>query len=120
MITIQPETKGRLIVGKASHQLTVEDYETILIPKLRELMEEHKKVRVLIEIDPSFEGWTWGALKEGGSFGLTHRDQVERVALVGAPEWLKNMTTVVAHFLPAELKHYDTTELKEAMEWVSE
>ncbi|HLB34310.1 MAG TPA: STAS/SEC14 domain-containing protein [Chthoniobacterales bacterium] len=120
MITIQPETQGKVLVAKASNKLTAEDYETILIPKLQELMAEYEKIRLVIEIDPSFEGWEPSALWDGASFGLGHRKHLERVAIVGAPSWLKTASNFMSHFLPAELKHYDASALQEALAWVRE
>ena len=119
MITIQPETKDDLLVVKASKTLTTEDYEKIFIPKLEEFLAKHGKIRTVFYMDSSFEGWEMGAMWDDAKFGLKLGSDFEKVALVGSPQWVEWITKLAAHFIPGQVKYFDSTALQEAIQWTA-
>jgi hypothetical protein len=118
MITIRPETAGRLLVIEATAKLTTQDYEDIFIPKLDELLGMFPKIRVVFYFDDAFEGWELGAMWDDAKYGLKHKNDFERIAVVGAPRWANGLMKLGAHFMPGELRIFEGTALEEALVWI--
>ncbi|MCP4328450.1 MAG: STAS/SEC14 domain-containing protein [Alphaproteobacteria bacterium] len=118
MIELLP-LRGDNVVGiRASGTLSADDYETVWIPALRNAIAEHGAVRALMFMDESFEGWSAEAMWDDAKFGLNHIREVERIALVGGPEWVRKAGRLMAHFIPAEVRIFDADELDDAISWV--
>ncbi|HEY4299661.1 MAG TPA: STAS/SEC14 domain-containing protein [Candidatus Didemnitutus sp.] len=120
MIKIRPETGTDTLVVEASGKLTAKDYEDIFIPKLDQLIQQHKKIRIVIYFTDSFDGVELGAMWEDAKFGLKHKDDVERMAIVGGPQWMAWMTKVGSHFMPGKFKVFVATALQEAISWATQ
>lgn len=116
MLTFLEGSRGNVIGIKASGNLTHADYEK-LIPKLEELLREHRKLRVLFELEDC-QGWVVGAVWDDLKFSLKHGGEFERCAVVGEKAWQKWMTKLAEPFFHA--KYFDMSQLKEAWQWVRE
>ena len=64
MIELLPQTEGSLIAIQVSGKLTAEDYEREWAPRLSEAVAQHGKVRLLVYIDETFDGWEAAAIWE--------------------------------------------------------
>lgn len=117
MITIRPETEGSTLVIEAAGKLTTKDYEETFIPKLNELIQKHGKIKIVFYLNETFDGWELEAMWDDAKFGLRHRDDFERIALVGGPRWVAWLTRLSSNFLHCELKVYDGAAMKEAVDW---
>jgi len=120
MIEFLPESQKQLLVAKMLGQLTVEDYEHVLIPKLNEIMGEYQKVRAVIIVDESFTGWELGALWEDAKYGLKHRHDFDRIAMVGTSYWLEKAVKLGSVLIDSEVKTFDEDKLNDALVWVNE
>ena len=120
MITIRPETENNMLVVEASHKLTARDYEDTFIPRLDELIQQYKRIRVVIYFNDSFDGVELGAMWEDTKFALKHKNDFERFAIVGGPQWMTWMTKFGSHFMPGEFKVFDATALPEAISWTNQ
>jgi hypothetical protein len=118
MITIRPETAGSLLVIEASGKLTRKDYEDIFIPKLNELIEKFQKLRVVFYLNDSFDGWELGAMWDDAKFGLAHKNDFARIAVVGAPRWVNWLMKLSAPLMSGELRIFDRDRLEEALIWM--
>jgi len=118
MITIRPESEYNILVIEASAKLTAKDYEELFIPKLDQLIQQFGKIRLVFYLNETFDGWELGAMWDDAKFGLKHKNDFERIAMVGGPRWLAGLTTMSAHFLHGELKAFEVTALEEAVAWV--
>ncbi len=118
MIELLP-LKGDNVVGvRASGTLTAQDYETVWIPALEKAIAEHGSVRALLFMDETFTGWAPGAMWDDAKFGLGHLREVERIAMVGGPDWVAGAVRLMGHFMPAEVQIFDAGELDEALSWI--
>ena len=115
MIAILPESEGNVLVVRATQKLTKRDYEDVFIPKLDQLIQQHGKIRVVMYLDSSFEGWELGAMWDDATFGLKHRNDFERVAVVGGARWLGWATKLSSHLMEGQLRNYDASSLQEAI-----
>ena len=120
MIEFLPESQKQLLVAKMLGRLTVEDYEQILIPKLDEIIGEYQKVRAVIIVDESFTGWELGALWEDAKYGLKHRHDFDKIAMVGASHWLEKAVKLGSVFIDSEVKTFDVDKLSDALVWINE
>lgn len=117
MITILPETDGKTLVVQGSATITTRDYETLLIPELDRLIQHYGKIRVVFYFDETFAGWDFGAIWDDAKFGIKHRYDFERAALVSAPAWVGWAAKVSSHFCHCEIKTYPESDLAEAIAW---
>ena len=61
------------IVGvSASGQIDAKAYETVLIHALDAALQKHKRIRVLYQLTPDFEGFTTGSMWDDAKLGLAH------------------------------------------------
>ena len=120
MIEILPESSGNFLAVSATEQLTVDDYEKVFIPKLEELIRNYEKVRVLILFHDNFTGWEPGAMWDDARFGVRHKNDFEKIAIVGASSWIEWASKLGAHFMAGQLKSYASENFKDAINWATE
>ncbi|MBC8550985.1 MAG: STAS/SEC14 domain-containing protein [Candidatus Brocadiales bacterium] len=120
MIEIMTETEGSILAIKATEKLTTRDYEEVFIPKLDQLIRVFGKRKVVMFLADTFTGWEIGAAWDDAKFGLQHRNDFEKIALVGGPKWVEWTTKIGSHFVGGQVKTYDTSDIQAAISWVKE
>jgi hypothetical protein len=120
MIEIMSETEGNILVVKATEKLTAKDYEEVFIPKINQLIQEYRKVRVVVFLAENFSGWEISAAWDDARFGIQHRNDFEKMAVVGGSKWVKWATKISSHFMEGQVATYDTSGLQSAVAWAKE
>ena len=120
MIEIMSETEGNILVVKATEKLTAKDYEEVFIPKINQLIQEYRKVRVVVFLAENFSGWEIGAAWDDAKFGIQHRNDFEKMAVVGGSKWVKWATKISSCFMDGQVAVYDTSDLQGAVAWAKE
>lgn len=118
MVELLPESGGNLLALKAIDKLTDRDYEELLIPRLEEIIREYGKARFLLEMGTDFHGWEAGAVWDDAKFGLTHRNDFERIAVVGAPHWVEWGLKLGGMIMSAGIGCFPAEAHAAAMQWV--
>lgn len=118
MLDVLPESESNLLILHATGKLTDDDYQEVLIPRLEAIIEAHGKARVLIEMSEDFEGWELGAAWEDAKLGVRHRKDFEKMAVVGAPEWVDWGAKIGAQLMSGELRTYDEDDFDDALDWI--
>ena len=118
MIEIMPETKGKTLVIKATESLTSQDYVDIFIPQLNQLIDKFGKIRVLVYLAENFTGWELGAAWDDAVFGLQHRHNFEKVAVVSDKKWVEWGTKIGAYFMDGQAASYTPLQFQDAVAWV--
>lgn len=116
MIEVLPGSEGNLLAVKASGTVTDEDYKTVFIPKLEGVMKEHGKARLLFVFADDFRKYELAAAWDDATFGVKHRSDFEKAAIVGGPGWIEWATKLVARMMPGEVKFFETEA--EAWAWI--
>ena len=116
MIEILPESSNDLLVTKATGKLTTEDYEKVWIPALDEILKNNKKIRAVCWFSPEFKGWEAGAIWDDAKFGIKHRNDIAKMAILGGPEWVVWATKLSAHFLKGTIKTFESKDFQAAVE----
>jgi SpoIIAA-like len=123
MVERIPDMPQGTIGFRASGELTRDDYETTLLPPLREAVESEEPIRLLFELGPDFEKFSPGALladtKTGVTLGLGHLSAWRRTALVTDVEWIRRAVELLGWMTPGELRLFSTEEADEARAWVA-
>jgi hypothetical protein len=114
-IKVEEMDGGRVLDVQLSGKLARDDYKEF-VPKVDHLIEEHGKIRVLLEMN-HFQGWNAGALWDDIRFDLKHFSDIERVAMVGEKKWQKGMSQFCRPFTTAKIRYFDRSEIDEAREW---
>jgi len=120
MIFILPETSGDLVVIQATEKLTAADYTDTLLPVLEKAISEHGPIRAVFYLDPGFSGWEAGAFWQDLKFGVTHRNDFKRIAIVGDEDWMDWATDLSNHLLTGEAKHFTQSGFLQAIYWVED
>ena len=118
MISILQETEGNILAVKATGTLTAEDYEKIFIPQLTQLIEEYGKVSVIFLFSENFTGMELGAAWNDLTFGMEHRHDFEKIAVVCDSKWVEWATTLAACLVDGKVVTFSTAEYGEAISWV--
>jgi SpoIIAA-like len=119
MITIMSQSHDNVIGVQGTGKITDLDYLEVLIPKLAEVLKKYGKARFLYYLDEGFAGWELGAMWEDAKFGLRHKDDFEKIAVVGGPKWAAWGTKLFAHFMEGQVKVFPLEELPAAWDWLN-
>ena len=118
MIEILPESEGNVLILKAVGKLTDADYKEVLIPRLEAIIAEHGKARLLLDMGDEFKGWEPKAAWDDARFGLAHRKDFEKMAVIGGPRWVDWALKLGALMVRGEIRSFAAERRAEAMQWV--
>jgi hypothetical protein len=117
MLQIMPESQGLILGVKVTGKFTNRDYQQFLIPRLEDLIKAHGGVRVLLYLDGDFQGWELEAIRSH-PFGLQHKDDFQKIAVVGGSWRLRLEMKLVTPFMAGELRNFSREELPAAWSWI--
>ncbi len=118
MLEILPESDENTLIVKASSVLTSDDYEKTFIPELNHRISQSGRIKVVMIFSEDFTGWETGAAWDDLVFGIQHRNDFEKIAIVGKQKWLEWATKIGAYFMPNQIKIFKPEELQKAISWV--
>jgi hypothetical protein len=119
MIEFMRESKGNVIGVRAGGKLTRKDYEEVLIPKLEQLFKEHAKLDALIHLEDDFAGWDLAAAWDDASYGILHRADFEKIAVVGGPSWIEWCIKLFSFLMKGEIRVFPADKLDDAWKWIN-
>ena len=64
MLEILPESHANILGVKVTGKFTSRDCQEWLIPRLKAMIKEHGRVRVLFSLEEDFQGWDLEALQQ--------------------------------------------------------
>jgi hypothetical protein len=110
------------VVGlRASGKVTREDYDEVVIPAVRGMLDAHKRVRLLYVVGDEFDGYALGAIWDDLKLGVsTIRAGWERIAVVTDEDWVEKGVKAFGWMIPGEVKVFDDDDEDDAREWVTE
>lgn len=101
-------------------RLTQADYQTVLIPDVKDKLSRHEKLRAYTEVAHDFAGVDPEAMWEDAKFGFGHLLDWERAALVTDVEWMSRATRFFALLIPGQWRTFPIAEAAQAREWIAE
>ncbi len=118
MFEFLPESAGNVVGIRVSGKLTDADYKQVLIPRLQALFSQHGKLKLLFHMASSFEGWDLSAAWADASYGLEHRADFDKLAVVGGPTWVELCIKLSGFLMKGEIKLFPAEELESAWAWL--
>lgn len=118
MIEVLPESHDNVILFRSRSTLTHEDYENVLIPKLEAVIAEHGKAKALFDFGEDFQGMELEAMWDDTKFGMKHRKDFDKIAVVGGPDWFKWATKIGDVLTPGDIKPFSSDEFDKALSWL--
>lgn len=112
------EQDGNVLSLQASGKLTHADYEQVLIPRLEQIIKEYGKARILFAMGDGFHGWEPAAMWDDAKFGMKHRTDFDKCAVVGGSKWVEWATKIGSLLITCECKSFPATELQRAQSWI--
>jgi hypothetical protein len=65
-----------------------------------------------------FVGWTVSAVWDDARFGLKHRADFEKIAVVGGPGWVEWCIRFTAFPIAGDVRTFSADRLQDAWDWV--
>ncbi len=120
MIDVLPGSEGNILVLKAVGKLTDQDYKEVLIPRLESIISAHGKARFLVDMGDEFHGLEAAAFWDDAYFGLKHRNDFEKVGVIGGPRWVEWGLKIATMIMSGEVRCFSPSEREEAVSWIRE
>ena len=93
-----------MVTGEISRS----EYDEVLMPPIRELIENGGKVRAVCQIGPDFHGYDkdadWEDVKRGAEWGIGPHDDWHRIAVVTDEKKLRKATRIFGWLAPGEAR----------------
>lgn len=104
---------------KAIGEITKEDYQNVVIPRIDELVKENGEINFLFLIDTELKEFTAGAWLQDALIGIKHITKWNRAAIVTDNEGAIKFTAAFSAVVPGEFKGFRKSEYSDALQWVS-
>ena len=105
------------IVGGGT--ITGEDYDTVLIPAMKDKLQKYKKIRILYQLNNDFVHYALDAYLEDAKV-TWHTLSFEKVAVVSDVHWINDSVNLYKFIIPVPVKVFSNNELDKAKVWVIE
>ncbi|OQX73308.1 MAG: STAS/SEC14 domain-containing protein [Campylobacteraceae bacterium 4484_4] len=100
------------MIGKLTH----EDYQTF-VPILEKALKEAQNLRVNMLVDmTAFKSWKLRAAWDDMVFGLKHRGDFNKMAIVGKKKWEEVATAMMQPLMKGKVKFFKKRQ--KALEWL--
>lgn len=103
---------------KAVGRISKEDYERVFEPLLDEARRAGRRIRLLYQLGPEFEGFTAGAAWEDVRLGFGALRLFDGCAVVTDAGWIRESTRLIGFVMPCPVRAFATAERAGAVEWL--
>ncbi|TSD67099.1 STAS/SEC14 domain-containing protein [Inquilinus sp. KBS0705] len=113
---LEPHVVGIHAIG----EVTKEDMETVLMPRIDELIKRQGEINYLLVLETDVKNFTVGAWWSDLKVGLKNFTKWNKIAVVTdqkSVEWFSDAFRV---FIPGKSKGFTLDKLEEAVKWVTE
>jgi hypothetical protein len=108
-----------VIAFVARGHVSSQDYDEVLIPKVKEALGRHQKVRCYYELGPEFSGMAPGALWQDFKVGIEYLSRWERVAVVTNQDWIRIAMNLFRFLVPGEIRVFGAADAAQARQWIA-
>ena len=117
-----PDVPDGLVALKAVGKLTRQDYEQTVEPLLDEARRQDRRLRLLIQLGPEYEGFTadavWGKAETWRHYPSLMR-MIDGYAIVSDLRWLRDWVHLMGFLMPFPLRVFANDERDDALAWLS-
>ena len=95
-----------------------EDYALVFEPIIDEAREQGRRMRVLYQLGPVFEGFRAGAAWEDLRIGLNSMKFFDGCAIVSDNTWIREASRLAGFFLPRPVRVFHNDSRDRAIDWL--
>ncbi|WP_185205085.1 STAS/SEC14 domain-containing protein [Chryseobacterium sp. C3] len=117
MITIIPEAPENVAAFNATGEVTKEDFENLVFPRVKAKIEQFGELNYLMYLDTDLDNFTAGAWLEDVLLGLKNLTKWNRAAILTDNQHVQNFTEIFSVLMPGEFKSFPKGNLYNAMYW---
>ncbi|BAV06228.1 SpoIIAA-like [Filimonas lacunae] len=119
MIEILTDVPGNVAGFRAVGEVTKDDFQTTVLPKVDEVVISTGELNYLMIIDTPLSNWTYGAWVQDALLGIQEITKWNRAAIVTDSEALNQFTDIFSILVPGTFRGFLPEQLPEAVEWVA-
>lgn len=119
MISLLTDVPSNMVAFKATGTVTKEDFETVVMPAVSELVSRTGELNYLMMIDTELGKFTSGAWMQDLLLGIKQITKWNRAAILTDSEGINKFTDIFSVIVPGEFRGFDKSALDEAVKWVS-
>lgn len=120
MIERMSELPDTVLGFTAKGTVTIDDYESVIIPAVEAQFSHQHKVRFLYHLGEDFTGFEAAAMWDDAKLGIKHLSGWERIAVVSDVEWIRAAIKIFSLAIPGRVRVFHNRELADATSWISE
>jgi nucleotide-binding universal stress UspA family protein len=113
-----PVHENNIFAYRVTGRLSRPDFQAFL-PRIEELIARCGRISLFLELE-GFRGWDLQAAQDDFRFGVQHRDDFERIALVGDAAWERWMALMARPFKKGEIRFFPLDHAQDAWDWLRE
>lgn len=117
MITILNDAPENVAAFNATGEVTKEDFENLVIPYVKNKVEQFDELNYLLYLDTDLSNFTMGAWLQDALLGIKNITKWNRAAIVTDEEGVQNFTDVFSVLMPGEFKSFPKENLYNALYW---
>ncbi|MCF2218167.1 STAS/SEC14 domain-containing protein [Chryseobacterium gambrini] len=117
MITIIPEAPENVAAFNATGEVTKEDFENLVFPRVKAKIEQFGELNYLMYLDTDLDNFTAGAWLEDALLGLKNLTKWNRAAILTDNQNVQNFTEIFSVLMPGEFKSFPKGNLYNALYW---
>ncbi|GAA4313084.1 STAS/SEC14 domain-containing protein [Mucilaginibacter gynuensis] len=108
------------VVGiHAVGKVTREDIDTVLIPHLNNMVEQHGEINYLLVLETDIKNFTAGALWQDIKIGLKHFTKWNKIAVVTDQKGVEQFSNWFRILIPGKSRGFPLERLDEAIKWIA-
>jgi hypothetical protein len=119
MIEVMENLPETVVGFRASGNVTKEDYDQVLLPKVKEHVEAKEPLNYVMFIDTPVSNFSVGAWIMDSWLSLKEIWKWKRFAIVSDEVKARNFTDSFGHMFPGEYAVFTAKELQHAVEWAA-
>lgn len=117
MITILNDAPENVAAFNATGEVTKEDFENLVIPYVKNKVEQFDELNYLLYLDTDLSNFTMGAWLQDSLLGIKNITKWNRAAIVTDEEGVQNFTDIFSVLMPGEFKSFPKENLYNALYW---
>lgn len=117
MITIINDAPENVAAFNATGDVTKEDFENLVIPYVKNKVEQFDELNYLLYLDTDLSNFTMGAWLQDALLGIKNITKWNRAAIVTDKEGVQNFTDIFSVLMPGEFKSFPKENLYNALYW---
>jgi len=119
MISFIENLPANMVGFKATGEVTEADFNTIVMPKVKELVDRTGTLNYMLVLDTQLKNFSMGAWFKDALMGIKHITKWHRAAIVSDTEGIRVFTDLFSIIMPGEFKGFEHKDLQKAIDWTS-